>query len=165
MNRRRRWRDPTPRRSERPSSPPSSMSALSDQPQGSRYRVWSSPPRRCARRAFRAASQAGTKTGLSRRGSGGVVANILLFRCGRRTNRTAIDPAGKHRNEKLSVKARVARQPCPRTNLPGQIHVASFQSSKCFVLPMIANSPGKTGRFRTTLRPLMEARSGNVQDF
>src|ERR1700690_709722 len=100
------------------------QAAFADQPQSSRNGVWSSQPRRSSRRALRPATQAGTKASV-RGGSGSqkVTAVFLFCRTGG-ADRAAIDAAGAHADKELAVKARIARQPGPRTHLPIQIHIS-----------------------------------------
>jgi hypothetical protein len=105
------------------------QSALTNQAQSPRNRIWSSHPSRSSGRAFRPTTQTGTEPRLRRGGSGWKVTNILLFRwrCG--TNRPAINAAGEHSNKELAIEARVTRQPGSRTNFPIQFHFFSKLSS------------------------------------
>ncbi len=112
-------------------------------------------------RAFWTATQTGTKTGF--RGCGGrrEITDILLFRGRGGTNRPAIDTATHDADEKLPVKARIARQPGSRTNLPIEIHG-----------DLIIAAPGGGGDDMDVFGPcsgtmfrLARATSANVQQF
>ena len=98
------------------------QSALADQAQSPRDCIGSSQPGGRSGRAFRPATQTWAETCLRRGGSGWKVANIPLLCMRRRTNRPAINSAGKDTNKELSVEARVTRQPSLRTHLPIQFH-------------------------------------------
>jgi len=98
-------------------------SALANQPQSPRDCVRCSHPRRGSRRGLGTAAQTGPKSRFRRGRSRCIVADIFFFGGRSRANRTAIDTAAPHADEEFAVKARIARQPRSRTNLPVESHV------------------------------------------
>lgn len=110
-NRRRRWREPTPSRWAKTSTPPSS-SPLSPIRRRARETVFEVPSR---------AGVPGERSGRQRRhgrkpascGGGGTreIAAIFFFRCRGWADGTAVDHAADYSDEKLAVESGITRQP------------------------------------------------------
>ncbi len=122
---------------------------FADQPQRPRNRAWSSQPCRGSGRAFRAATQTGTKPSFRRRRGTRKVTDIFLLAGACWTNRTAINSSGEHANEELAIEARIARQPRSGTHLPIQHHAIALKFVNSFLI--IVQAAMDSGRFRTHL--------------
>ena len=113
MNKRRKCRDPIPRRSASAStleSPPSPSSAPSSISRSARATVVEVPFHAGGAPTFRTAAQTRAKSGLEGRGGRRIIVDVVFFGRSRRAHRAAEDARGPHGDEELSVEARVARQ-------------------------------------------------------
>src|SRR5580693_2554832 len=85
--------------------------AFIDQSQGASYGIGCAEPRRRSRRAFRAATQTGTKACFRSRGGTREVANVALFCSPSRADWAAVHTAGTYADKELAIEARIPRQP------------------------------------------------------